>query len=230
MQLCLCTNATHEHAFKSTTSRRAILSLAWLTVLTFALTLSTYFHAPPGLFFSFVLLNGIAQAAAGSYLQTSVIAVASLFGPTAIQAVMSGQAVIAIAVSGVEVLSTMASLHGTPSPEALANSEPEEKSAFIFFSLSTLFLIGAAAAHVWLTRLPAYKAIMEQFSHTADSHRRSSSLTEYEAEAHTPLVDGRAHIIEKRQQLLRVAKSNVIYNVAVACVFVVTLVSPTLPQ
>ena len=41
------------------------------------LTLSTYFHPPAEVFFVFIILNGIAQAAAGSYLQTSIIAVAS---------------------------------------------------------------------------------------------------------------------------------------------------------
>ena len=77
-------------------------------------------------------------------------------------------------------------------------------------------------AQVWLTRLPAYKAIMEQYFHTAD-HRRSNSVSrEVEALANTPLMDGQE---TKKDQLFRVAKANIVYNAAVAYVFIITLVS-----
>lgn len=219
---------THRNTsiLQASNSRRVIISLACLTFLSFCLTISTYVHPPPGVFFAFVILNGIAQAAAGSYLQTSVIAVASLFGPTAIQAMMSGQAAIGVAVSSVEVLSAMASIRAAPTPEALAESKPEERSAFIFFGLSTLFLLLSAGAHMWLTSFPAYKAITEQFIHTAE-HRRSTSLPSYEDALQSPLeTQGLIVHEEKKTQLVRVAKANVVYNAAVAYVFIVTLVSP----
>lgn len=90
-----------------------ILTLSFLSLL---LTLSTFTHLPTPLFVSFILLNGILQAAAGSYLQTAVVAVASLFGPATMQAVMGGQAAVAVAVSTVQVLSAGASLHALPPP------------------------------------------------------------------------------------------------------------------
>lgn len=172
------------------------------------LTVSTYFHPGAGGFFAFVMLNAIGQAIAGSYLQTSVIAVASLFGPTAMQALMSGQAAVAVAVSGVTVVSSALSLREKPSPQALADSEPEAKAAFMFFGLSTLFYLVSAGAHIWLTRLPAYHNILAQFEHTVD-------------------VAHDEHSLKKREQLIRVAKSNVIFNFAVAYVFIITLVSPS---
>ncbi|KAJ3520310.1 hypothetical protein NM688_g9182 [Phlebia brevispora] len=209
---------------QATNSRRVKISLAHLTVLSFLLTLSTFINTLPGLFFAFVMLNGIIQAAAGSYLQTSVIAVASLFGPTAIQAIMSGQAAIGVAVSAVEVLSSMASIRAAPTPEAIAASQPEARAAFIFFGLSTIFLVLSIGAHIWLTKLPAYMAIMEQYSHTKDiphSHSRHPSLSD---EPQTPVAESQSHVPgEKKHQLIRVAKSNLIYNLAVAYVFIITL-------
>ena len=190
------------------------MSTAVLTILTFMLTISTSFHPSPSVFFAFVLLNGAAQAAAGSYLQTSVIAVASLFGPTALQAMMSGQAAIAVAVSGVEFVSAAVSLHSTPTPSVAAvPAAAEEKSAFIFFSLSTLFYVISAGAHVQLTRLPAYRDLMTQFSHATQAATSATHLVSedrYESKTH---------------QLYRVAKTNAIYNLAVAYVFIITLVS-----
>jgi equilibrative nucleoside transporter 1/2/3 len=53
-------------------------------LLTCLLTLSTFAHLPEGVFATFIIMAGIVLAAAGSYLQTSVIAIASLFGPTVI--------------------------------------------------------------------------------------------------------------------------------------------------
>ncbi|KAI0092464.1 nucleoside transporter-domain-containing protein [Irpex rosettiformis] len=195
---------------QSASSRRILLSISWLALLTFTLTISTYIHAPAGLFFTFVLGNGIAQAAAGSYLQTAVIAVASLFGPTAIQAVMTGQAAIAIAVSGVEVLSAAGSISTSGEGEAIIASEPEEKSAFVFFALSTVFLVFSAGAQVMLTRLPLYKTLMQQFHATAEHALASSQEITHNVES-------------KKHQLIRVGKTNMIYHIAVAYVFVVTL-------
>ena len=189
--------------------------MSWLILLMFALTVSTYFHPAPGLFFVFIMLNGITQAAAGSYLQTAVIAVASPFGPTAIQAVMTGQAAIGVAVSAVEVLSAAGSLSTSPSPEAFAASEPEEKSALVFFALSTLFMIVSAGAQMFLTRLSVYKTLMEQFQQTADHALSTSQANMRELEERE----------SKRRQLVRVGKANLIYNFAVAYVFIVTLVS-----
>jgi equilibrative nucleoside transporter 1/2/3 len=162
-----------------------------------------------------VLLNGALQATAGGYLQTSVIAVASLFGPLPVQAMMSGQAAVAVVVSGVQVLSAAAFLW-KQSGESVASfdialTSAEERSASTFFAFSTLFLILCTAAHAWLVRLPIYKRVaapLEQYK----SIRDSTSA-------------GRNDSSDESASILRLAKANVTYEVAVAYVFVVTIVS-----
>ena len=201
------------------------MSIICLAILVGLLTLSTYVHVPAGLFFAFVLLNGIAQAAAGSYLQTAIVAVASLFGPTAMQSVMSGQGAVAVAISLVQAISAYTSVRGQPSSESDNNpitltSEPEEQSAFMFFSISTVFLLVSAGAQAWLFRLPSYKSIIGQFNHInhegVDSGLETSNLV-----PHSPTdTDNK----ERRSQIIRVAKTNGIYNFAVAYVFIITLV------
>lgn len=186
------------------------------------LTVSTFIQLPAGLFFAFVILNGIVQAAAGSYLQTSVISVASLFGPTALQAMMAGQAAVGVAVSAVQVVSAASSLRGEPIPGAVVvESSPEERSAFAFFALSTAFLILSAGAHAWLTRLPSYKAVVGQFSQIQHVARGDSGVMEVDPAQVAPISKPGA---EKRDQIIRVAKSNLIYNLGVAYVFIATLV------
>lgn len=199
----------------TTATRRAFLAIFWLTALTLAFTLSTFVHMPPGWFFSFVLLNGIAQAAAGSYLQTSVIAVASLFGSTAIQSMMSGQAAVGVAVSCVQVISAAASVRKAPS-SVMDESVPEESSAFAFFSLSTAFLVLSAASYAWLIRLPAYKAVMTQCNRIDKVTHGDEPLSEE--------VVSRDTLGSKYEQIRRVIKANTVYNFAVAYVFIITLV------
>ncbi|KAI0080672.1 hypothetical protein K474DRAFT_1589283 [Panus rudis PR-1116 ss-1] len=208
---------------QTSNARRGLLSMLWLTLLNFMLTVSTFIHAKPGLFFSFVLLNGIAQAAAGSYLQTAVVAVASLFGPNAMQSVMSGQAAVGVALSAIQVISAASSIRGKAPPASPQSvpSEPEEQSAFAFFGISTVFLLFSAAAHAWLVRLPAYKSLTSQVQH---AHAVTGGVGDSAESAN--LLSGHSALAsnsEKRKQILRVAKGNIVYNLAVAYVFLVTL-------
>lgn len=191
------------------------MSMLWLTVLTFLLTISTFVYTSPGLFFAFVLLNGIGQATAGSYLQTSIIAVASLLGPAAIQAMMSGQAAVGVAVSLVQVISAAASVRQSPAPSTL-ESAPEESSAFAFFALSTAFLVFTAACYWWLLRLPAYNAVIGQFNKI--THGDPSHV----ADIGSP--DLRGPPGSNYEQITRVLSANVLYNIAVCYVFTITLV------
>ncbi|KAF8211499.1 nucleoside transporter-domain-containing protein [Mycena galopus ATCC 62051] len=206
---------------QSSPSRRTLFTTLSLSCLTFILTISTFIHTSPGFFFAFVLLNGMAQAALGAYLQTAVIVIASLFGPTAVQALMSGQAAVAVAVSGVQVFSAAASVWGL-SPEKIStyvsNGEPEAQSAFIFFGLSTVFLVVSAAAHGWLVTMPAYKVIAGSLEQHKDVGEDGSS-----DELRGLVSTGRDEASDVKGQILRVAKANVIYEVAVSLVFVVTL-------
>lgn len=208
--------ATTKHTIPSRQIRIAII---WLIVLTSLLTFSTFIVPSSGVFTVFVLFNGAAQATAGAYLQTSVIAVASLFGPPAVQAMMSGQAAVAVAVSGVQVLSAAASVHGRPSTY-VSDGSPEERSAFIFLLLSTIFLIFSAMTYGWLVKTPVYARVaapLEQLPRKIlDEDANSSERIGLVSSRRTGLSDEKADAI-------RVAKANVIYEVAVAYVFVITL-------
>ncbi|KAA1466077.1 hypothetical protein DENSPDRAFT_830825 [Dentipellis sp. KUC8613] len=213
-------------AYATATSKKVSSAsrVRWTTLclagLTFLLTVSTYLHLPAGLFFAFVLLNGVAQAIAGSFLQTSVVAIASLFGPTVMQAVMSGQAAVAIVVSLVQVISAGTSLH-TSGGEMIMVSDgsAEEKSAWAFFGLSTLFLVACTGANVMLTRTPEYHAVVAPIDESW-TRRLSGELGEQR-----PLVspDAPAGFADTKKRILRIARSNVLFEVAVAYVFVVTL-------
>lgn len=193
--------------------------ILWLVVLNALLTISTFFVPTPGLFAIFVLFNGAAQSAAGAYFQTSLIAVASLFGPSAVQAMMSGQAAVAVAVSGVQVISSASSVFGKPKT-FVGDGSAEEKAAFIFFLLSTIFLVLSYLAHEHLVRMPVYAhvaAALEQ--ETAGISLRRGSEDEHRATSRA-----RSEVIEETGNALRIAKANVQYEIAVACVFMITLV------
>lgn len=174
------------------------------------LTLSTTISSSPGVFFAFVLLNGIAQAAAGSYLQTSVVAIASLFGRPAMQAMMAGQAFVGVVVSGVQLLSSAASIRAAGIAAAHAQDydegAAETRAAVLFFGLSTVFLCFTLGAEAWLVRMPDYQAI-------------ASQLEQAKARGEENALD----LKHEKGRILRVAKKNFQYEFAVGYVFAVTL-------
>ncbi|KAJ6567223.1 nucleoside transporter-domain-containing protein [Mycena vulgaris] len=206
---------------QSSPSRLVLVTTLCLSSLTFLLTISTFIHTSPGVFFAFVLLNGVSQAALGAYLQTAIIVIASLFGPTAVQALFSGQAAVAVCLSGVQVFSAVASVWGQ-SRETIStyvsDGEPEERSALIFFGISTVFLIVTAAAHGWLVTMPAYKAVAGSLEHKKVVGENGSS-----DELLGLVSSGRNELSDDKSQILRVAKANVTFEIAVSYVFVVTL-------
>lgn len=193
-----------------------------LALLTCLLTLSTFFHLPDGVFATFIITAGIALAAAGSYLQTSVIAVASLFGPTVIQSLMSGQAVVAVILSAVQLISATNSLR--TSQAGPADGVAEAKSARLFFGISMSFLFACGAANVWMTRLPSFRAIVPNDEPwirrrlSVSSDPRSPTL----GGPHASVPDPTKAIWDR---ILSVACRNIIYELAVTYVFIVTLVS-----
>ncbi|KAJ7283448.1 nucleoside transporter-domain-containing protein [Mycena rebaudengoi] len=205
--------------YASSPSRRVLTTTLSLSFLTFLLIVSTFFHTSPGLFFAFVLFDGVSQAALGAYLTTAVIVIASLFGSTAVQALMSGQAAVAVAVSGVQVFSAVTSVWGQ-SPETISayvsNGEPEENAAFIFFSLSAAIFVVSAAAYSWLVTMPAYKTV-------AGSLEQKKIVDGSPDELRGLVSAGRSESSNEKGQIWRVAKANVMYEVAVCYVFVVTL-------
>ncbi|KIY71807.1 hypothetical protein CYLTODRAFT_368694 [Cylindrobasidium torrendii FP15055 ss-10] len=201
-------------------SRQVVSTLIGLSFLTFLLTVSTFVHATTGLFFAFVLMTGIAQAGLGSYLQTSCIAIASLFGPAAMQALMSGQAAIAVVVSGVQVVSAIASTWNEESTASGiptgGHQGPEERSAFVFFLLSTIFLLGAVGGMFWLVSTPEYKTVaggLERGKYVDDAASDASEAS--------GLVASRSTLAAT--SLRRMITRNALFHIAVAYVFLVTL-------
>ncbi|KAI9448341.1 nucleoside transporter-domain-containing protein [Lactarius indigo] len=203
-------------------TRWSMLCLACLTGL---LTLSTFVDLPEGIFITFVITTGIALAGAGAYLQTSVIAVASLFGPSIIQSLMSGQAIVAVILSSVQLISAATSLHS--SQVGPTDGAAETKSARLFFSISASFLLVCGTANVWMTRLPSYRAVVP-----ADKPRRQRTLS-ISADFLLPAPSGSdARVSDSKtmwDQILSITRRNIIYEVAIAYVFIVTLsVFPTI--
>jgi equilibrative nucleoside transporter 1/2/3 len=192
-----------------------------LALLTCLLTLSTFIHLSDGIFATFIITTAIALACCGAYLQTSVVAVASLFGPTVIQSLISGQAVVAVILSAVQLISATGSLHS--SQAGPAEGVAETKSARLFFGISTSFLFACGAANAWMTRLPSFKAVVpddepwirRRLSLSPDP--RSPSL----GSPHLGALESKANW----DRILSVARRNILYEIAVAYVFMTTLVS-----
>ena len=91
--------------------------------------------------------------------------------------------------------------------------------------LSTMFLASTLGLSAWLARMPAYKAIVGPYERrqlrlsTSDLSRERQGLL---SRGHSPSsVDSAGDT----SQLWRVVKANVFYEVAIAYVFTVTLVS-----
>lgn len=133
---------------------------------------------------------------------------------------MSGQAAVAVAVSGVQVLSAAASLWGLPREAISAyvsDGSAEERSAFIFFGLSTMFLIASVVTHGWLISMPVYKTI------AAPLEQQSKDLRDG-GERQGLVSSGPTKFSDEKGRILRIAKANITYEFAVAYVFMVTLV------
>ena len=195
-----------------------MLCIAFLTCL---LTLSTFVNLPEGIFITFILSTGIALAAAGAYLQTSVIAIASLFGPSIIQSLMSGQAIVAVILAAVQLIGAITSLRA--SKVGPADGVAETNSARLFFGISASFTFVCGTANVWMTRLPSYRAVVP------DDEPRTRRRLSISAEFLSPVLGGSdTRVTDSKamwDQILRVAQRNIIYELAVAYVFVITLVS-----
>jgi len=214
--------------------RRAIL---WLMFLLCLLALSPFLDMSPSTFFAFVLLNAALQGTAGAYFQTAVVALASLFGPFAIQAIFAGQAAVGVLVSLLQFITAAASMVGKAPIPAVGDKLPGNRglastSAFLFFTVSTLFLGVTLVVHRWLSQLPALKEMQKvlEVSRTSGLYLEADEEEDREREE----VVGEDSLDEtyfpgvqvetkKQAGLWDIAKSNGLYNIAVAYVFIVSL-------
>ncbi|KAF9647064.1 hypothetical protein BDM02DRAFT_3098783 [Thelephora ganbajun] len=211
-------------AKQSSPSRRVFLGAAALTVTAFLLTVSTFTHPPAALFFVFVQVMGIVGSGAGSYYQTAILAIASLFGVPAMQAVVSGQGAVGVAVSGIQLLSALASVNTSPARAPIMKEKvAETRSAFVFFALSTGFYVFSAGAYAWLMRTPEYREINGGHMTRRISISMSQSFTA-DGEGDS-LVSGRPRAGTPSPVVRTIAmiKTNLAFNFTVAWVFIVTL-------
>ncbi|KAI9509698.1 hypothetical protein F5148DRAFT_1185877, partial [Russula earlei] len=136
---------------------------------------------------------------------------------------MAGQAAIGVMVSLVQLVSAAISLRLR---SAQSGRTPEEVSAFVCFAFATCLLCISLVAHSWLVRTPAYEILIspiEQRMRTDKLEERQALLSSsYVARATKPKQETAS------ARIIRVARANVIYELAVACVFIVTLVCPFL--
>lgn len=165
-----------------------------------------------------------------AYCQSSVFVVASIFGPKAVQAVMAGQAAVAVVVSLVELGSVAKVLHSAvvPTSKELERNgrTPEELSAFVCFAFSTCILGVSLAAHSWMLKTPAYKSLilpieLRLLAKSSRGHEERQSLLSSSVTSRRSSAFLQETTFER---IVRVAKANVIYEVAIAYVFVITLV------
>lgn len=134
---------------------------------------------------------------------------------------MAGQAAVAVAVSGVQVISSVASVWGKPAVYT-SDGSAEERSAFMFFLLSTLFLVVSWVAHNWLVRMPVYQTVAASLERSAKkTHGEDGHETERRGLISSELASS---LKIDKANAFRIAKLNLPYEVAVAYVFVVTLV------
>lgn len=191
------------------------LTLYAIAILNLLLALTTLVVLPPTLFFFFVIINGIAQAAAGSYMQCSLIAMVSLLGPPAMQPLISGQAAVGVLVSLVQFFSSAAgvSTNEVDNP----NSRAATKAAFIFFGVSTAFTVFSILMHSRLINTTEYRTIVVPFEKITD-------VISPEEEREALVGNGQTVISPKlKPDMLAVIKKNALYNFSVAYGFAVTL-------
>ena len=150
---------------------------------------------------------------------------ASHFGVSAIQAVVSGQAAVGVAVSAIQLLSALASVKASPAGATIVEERgAETRSAFAFFALSTVFYVFSAGAYAWLTKTPGYQKIKAGSRTRRISMSLSQSFTA--DDEGTGLVSGRSSdvIPNSVARTIAMIKTNLAFNFTVAWVFAVTLV------
>ncbi|KDQ14171.1 hypothetical protein BOTBODRAFT_32955 [Botryobasidium botryosum FD-172 SS1] len=208
--------------------RSSTLLIAFLLLW---LAISPVFTLNPPLFFAFVIVNGGLQAAAGSYLQIAVVAVASQFGPSAIQAVMSGQGAAGVLISGLQYIIAAVTLSKTRE----GGETGVELSAFLFFGISTAFVASTLWAHGWLIKTPIYRRLMasseggskEMEFVVGDDEEEGGDPEEGEVliVPTSPVIPAPFHMREapSKVEIVDVLWMSIKYNFAVAYVFVVTL-------
>lgn len=229
---------TYTTATAATASKtyRIRASSTVLALLFFVLTLSTVSGTSGTSYFVFIMIIDALLALGASVLNTTVVALAALFGPGAMQACFAGQAAVGVVVSALQFLGAFFS--------SVADSKPERQTvdaqvgpAAAFFGLSTIFVLLSLIAHSLLLRTPEYTDVVKQWEAGNVLLVEEPDRPEYSDEDGvdqeerrnilSPVDDFGVEVpqVKDRVSIWEVAKINKSYNLAVGFCFAVTLVS-----
>ncbi|KAG9102008.1 hypothetical protein FS749_000573 [Ceratobasidium sp. UAMH 11750] len=206
-------------------------SSAALTVLFLILTLSTLSGISGMSYFSFVMAIGVLLAVGASVLNTTVVALAALFGPGAMQACFAGQGVVGVVVSAVQLLGAVFS-SATNSEPGGGSSGVQAGPAAVFFGLSTAFVLFGLIFHSALLRTPEYTEVVQRWEagkvllvEEPDQPEYSDEDDSAQGREGTPVEDLGVEVpqVKDRVNIWEVAKINKSYNLAVWFCFTVTL-------
>ena len=202
-----------------------------LIILIFLLALSPILPFQGGAFFFFVIVNVNIQSGVVAYLQTAVIGLAALFGPQAVQSTFSGQAGVAVVISIFQLLSVAASLGQEGAsmalilPQYTKNSASLSLSAYLFFGISTGCMVLALVSHTLLVRTAAYRKVMQPLDAARRALREDERIRAAEVSEHAPLLSRRDRSRPAANiSPWEIGKNNVVYNLALSYVLVITLV------
>lgn len=222
--------STHAALHQVNPSTRILPPIGIIALCLFLFTISPAFPFPPPLFFTFVLALAVLQSAVGALLQSGVVSLASLFGGYAIQAFFAGQAAIGIFVSLTQLLTTYYGIKRKPNGDGEAEEGGKAVAAALFFGIGGLFLGFTTVLYLLTTNLPAYKEVVRSAAYVVEEEEEEDEEAEEdEAGEGRHLIGVQVESQGKPElSIIEVAKLNKEYNIAVAYVFVVTLVSTPL--
>lgn len=185
--------------------------------------------SPPGLL-SLLLVLAAVLAGATSYLQSSVFAIASLWGSKQMLAVMSGQGGIAVLISFVQVYLAIVAAFASKSPSATPNDGQADKATIV--SGMGLWLMGTVSLGACIF---ARRRIVkeEQSKRVTDlaAAEQYEEIDQIEPEMEDEMAPSIGKPIPPSSQVhsgrtMAVFRLNILLEISVAWVFVVTLVSP----
>ncbi|WVR04997.1 hypothetical protein IAU60_002009 [Kwoniella sp. DSM 27419] len=190
-----------------------LLLLLTSLVLTFPLLSAILPKLAPTPLLATLILLTLVLSLSTAYLQSAVFALASLWGSNEMIAVMSGQGGIAVLVSAVQLALAVLSAggHGQAGDQAGENGDPQaSKMAGVgLWALGSLGTVGCLVAHRYLVHHPEYTNVL------------ASVINRREVEGIG--ADIGLENVRKGGVTRTVLRKNMLLEIAVAWVFVVTL-------
>jgi len=201
-------------------------SVLTVIVMLAILTVSPMFPFSGGTFFGIVILNGIIQSAAGAYFQTALVGIGALFGASTLQSLFSGQAASGVIVSVIQFISVLISVKDGHQDLNTQDFAPSQSlAAATFFGVTTVCMIAGLVAHSVLQQTPSYRTVVLAYEQGKGTIAEGEGQEEAPDE-NEPFISQSVEVhTSGTVKLADVARANVVYNAAVACVFIITLAS-----